>query len=361
MQVVGHGREAEARGNLVPRLLYALVLVAVIFRRVDAQFAPDAVTLLSNEGAVLANTWRVGPARIMEDFGGVLGSVQIQNISPKAVEDSRFYAEYFDAAGRLCFTLTFAQGHNFERRTSPFLPGEVRTLYSLTYALGPAVRPREVVLHVMHQRNEQSPAGETEGSTEVLSPALLLGESTSNPPWGKLRLPVAPKGFRGPFVDLVLARVIVGTRGEIEDAAVIQAQTPDLADWFSNFIEHQQFQPATADGVAQESTVLLLVRAIVSRHCVHQTKAPAWDVDWVREYAKSLPMTTVPPVITVYLGPEAESYWDTGFPPDFSVVSIGSGWSISVSDGNQTAKPGRGPGGPALRKVVVPPGSDSCP
>lgn len=58
---------------------------------------------------------------------GVWGVLDIENASTLTMQWARFYAEYFDAAGRLCFTLVFATQANAHKLEKDARPDEQKT------------------------------------------------------------------------------------------------------------------------------------------------------------------------------------------------------------------------------------------
>jgi hypothetical protein len=336
----------------------ALTIILFAARGVRAQKAYEAVSLVE-KGGVLGAGWAVGTAEFQGALYGSTSLIRTQNTLPATVHEGGFYAEYFDRSGRFCFTLLFSDLKNLEHRNGPFLPGEWRTLLAHTYYLTPAVRPSAVTVFRVTNPVDGGSATVAPGAV-VRSPVMLDGSDSAEWPPQGLGLGHEIEGARGPVVDLVLARVTVDGEGHLEGSTVLAAKSSSVASWFDDFIRHQRFRPSARDGVEHKGDALILVRAIVSLRCTRQLPLPVWNSPLIESFLEDFSGSEVPPVIAVYLEPDSPEFWaQPSHPGHFRVIPIGAGWA--TPDPDQRDQGSEGPAGPPLRKILPPPGSDSCP
>src|ERR1700733_1658662 len=90
-----------------PRIFNKLALLTIA-AAVTSGSASAQVRVSFSTDAEMNRTWRVTSATVDEGPLTVGGSISVQNITSAPVGEARFYAEYFDAAERLCFTLAYA-------------------------------------------------------------------------------------------------------------------------------------------------------------------------------------------------------------------------------------------------------------
>src|SRR5579864_982531 len=141
--------------ELVATVLFALWLVTAALPIVNAKGNPflavATVHLNVKEERSLGQFWHVRSAYLEESVKGATGYVEIANISGEAIGAANFYGEFYDADGRFCFSLVFSIANNLSGRSGPFLPREVRKLYSTGAFLAPASQPAELRLFILRQ------------------------------------------------------------------------------------------------------------------------------------------------------------------------------------------------------------------
>ncbi len=193
---------------MAARTIWMSFLWPLTFVPAVAQVPPYKVTsLLVRPQGDSYLWWKIRRAEIDEGFSGTMGVLEIKNISADPIDDVRLYAEYLDASGRLCFTLIFGADRNFERKSGAFQPGEVRILHASAHYLDPATKPSEVKVYAVRRAIEENETGTGEADLTVWSPALLLSSTLTGEQWEKVWLEPELEGGRGPFLDLLLARV----------------------------------------------------------------------------------------------------------------------------------------------------------
>lgn len=274
--------------------------------------------------------WKATEAEILESVTGTMGTLKLENTSSQAVQDPRFYAEYFAASGQPCFALLFDHSRSYEGRRGPFSPGEQRTLYTGAYWMGPALKVVEVRLHQLRGNNDVS---------VPYLPATMAGMSLTREWWEGVQLATEPGKTEGPWLDLALARVTVDDRGRAEAPEVLYALDKGIATWFDEFMGHQQFVPAKRAGVAEASNVLILVRAPVSTRCLHERAFPPRESQIVRDYGGQLQESQAPPLLTVGMTPRHIEPC-TGC---FDVLGIGTGMDVGRDAEEQHAHTAPGP------------------
>lgn len=318
----------------------------------SAQLASVSSKVRVKYAALNGGAWRVRGADFVDGFQGVQGRILVQNISPAPSGIPPLYAEYFDATGQRCFSLTFVQDRNLQKRVGQFLPQETRTLYSSAYYEAPAVEPEELAIY---------PMGGSGGQAPIRLPPRLEEGSAANPSWDRMDLPQGVFGQNpGPIADIALAKVDLDDAGSPQGASISEVPNSEIAGWFEIFIRHQRFRPAEANALPRAGAVLLLVRALVSLRCIQQKPFPPRDSPLVRHYVQALSLPELPVVVSVLLEPCSigQSWPRVGC---YHVVSIGSGFEAPSAGLTLAEGQGRSAIGPVLRKIIAPPGSIHCP
>jgi hypothetical protein len=271
------------------------LIAAVASTSLQAQAPPyESASLHISPESQLRRGWKALGAEILESDDGTMGTLKLQNTSSQAVEEPRFYAEYFASSGQACFALLFEHSPSYEGRRGPFRPGEQRTLYAGAYWMSPALKVAEVRLHQVR--------GGHSAPVPYL-PATMEGMSLTGERWEGVQVETKPGKKGGPWLDLVLARVAIDDRGGAQAPEVLYALDKGIATWFDEFMQHQQFLPAKRAGVAEASDVLILVRAPVSTRCLHERAFPPRESDIVRDYAAEFQGPRAPPLLTVGMVP----------------------------------------------------------
>jgi hypothetical protein len=278
--------------------------------------------------------WRVWRAELRENLAATWGYLQVENLQKQTIEDVVFYGEYFDSAGRFCFSMIFSLRHNVGGR-QPATRGELRELYSVADGLYPASAPKEVRIYLVREclggpahtcRRWNVPLRSpvtTEGGIPADLDELQLGRE----------LDLATK----PLFDLVLAELTVNGEGLVENVAVLNAVDSEIESWFLKFLSCLTFYPATQNGVPQTGECLVLVRAIVSTAELSTLPFVPPDSPWIRARMKESSVASqVPPVTEILFEPAprkikrpGEVRW-TELPPtppgSFRLLLLGGDW-----------------------------------
>src|SRR5262249_11739304 len=146
-----------------------------------------------------------------------------QNNSQDHHFPSNFYAEYYDSAGRSCFSLIFSIDKNLDKLTGPLLIGKRRTLYSTGVFLGPAVRPSEVEVSAITGANLDPP---TTGGATIRAPVTVgirLGDQSE-----RLLLGAETNPAPGGVTDLLLAKVTVADSGQLQAIEVLGSRSEQI-------------------------------------------------------------------------------------------------------------------------------------
>lgn len=277
-------------------------------------------------------TWRAVSAELRENItAATWGVLEVENTSQAAVGEARFYAEYYDARGRLCLTLAFAGEANSQQNAKPIETGETRELLSLAAGLSPAAKPVEVRLKLVSQR----PAGH---STEIVS-----GERLVRSPVTLMSLSGAPQTFnlsslqrQSQVVDLILAKISVDARGTVESVEVLNVSTDGLREWFNTLVR-RPFEPVSVGFVETPGTCLLLVRALMEPRSDPVANS-ARESAWIKAYTSTFPGNELPIVNEVIFVPSSPSELRTSPPSPspsstsdlFELVTSGSDWSANI-------------------------------
>lgn len=203
--------------------------------------------------------------------------------------------------------------------------------------------------------------GHDRSATRVRAPLILVPSSSlAQEDWQTIWLTSDSAHPPNPILDLLLAAVAVESK-EVKATKIITASSDSVRAWFEPFIAHHQFRHGLMENADSTRSTLILVRALVSLHCLRQEPwAPRYS-GLVVEHVKRLPTADVPPIITVLLEPESRGDWSQPLlPGHFDVVDVGSGWDVPETKGLQNTPPSR-EGGPPLRRVSAPPEAYSCP
>jgi hypothetical protein len=204
-------------------------------------------------------TWRAVSAELRENITATTwGVLEVENTSKAAVGEARFYAEYYDARGRLCLTLAFAGEANDQRNIRPIEAGETRLLLSLAAGLSPATTPVEVRLKLISQRPLGRSTETVSGERLVRAPVTVT--SLSGAP---LRLNLNASQRQSQVADLILAKIAVDTLGFPASVEVLNISTESVRPWLEALVQNR-FEPASVGFfVETPGTCLLLVRALM--------------------------------------------------------------------------------------------------
>ncbi|HEX5431324.1 MAG TPA: hypothetical protein VFW83_05125 [Bryobacteraceae bacterium] len=205
-------------------------------------------------------TWKVNGMSLVENPSFTHALLKIQNISSAPIQQARFYAEYYDAAGRRCFTLAFSSDTSRTSNGIPIEAGSVHELHTMAGGLGPASDPVTVKLHLISQIRTREGDEEIASGNSIVSTPVMAG-SPSTAEWHKLHLELGTSD--PPIVDLILARVTVSSSGgKPESVQILNARDDEIRKWFTGFIQQPWFSPATAGFKDVPGETLIFIRAI---------------------------------------------------------------------------------------------------
>ncbi len=278
-------------------LPFSILLCLCVASPTGAQITFATTSLRVSAQGELPTFWRVREAGLGETFTGTTGDLTLENIASTPIDGAIFYGEYFDAAGRLCFSLVFSQAKSVGE-TGPIAPGEVRELQSSGVGLFPASAPKEVRLYLVEQSvpdQAKSPSG---WAVPFRAPVTLFGSFTDRA--RRLQLGSEVGLAKGPMLDLILARVSVNQRGLVDGVEVLQKASSEVELWFLDFAQQQlTFYPATEGGVPRPDRALVMVRALLSEEDLRNSRFPPRMSPWVESYVGKFADTEVPPVIDI--------------------------------------------------------------
>jgi hypothetical protein len=284
-------------------------------------------------------TWKVTQATFDEGAVSIEGAVRIQNTSSTPVQEARFYAEYFDASGRLCLTLAYAgevNGNGVDNNANPFAPGEARRLVAHAAALTPATRPVEVSLHLISQRPVGQRTEVAAGDAIVRAPMTGFLPAAGPSGTDDLVLLKLDPSLRSPAVaDLALAQVTVGAAGRPSAVKILNTATPAVQPWFEDLLRRAEFFPASTGFVDSPGTGLILLRLINSTEGVAQGPLAPLSSPWLATLADAQLGNELPTVMLWTLYPASKSTrWKNGVlqepvrdPNALLLTGIGSSWS----------------------------------
>lgn len=282
---------------------------------------------------VLGKFWEARKPKLEDEINRTFATIEIENTSGTEITHSVFYGEYFDAAGRLCFTLLFAQEENLERRTTSFMPNEVRTLYSDATYLSPAIEPKELKLYLIRQEPIIPSKELTEHPTKVSAPSTFASIGL-NQDGRRIWLESELTRSGGPILDLALALVSLDSSRKPRKITILNTTNEAVESWFQKFLLHLYYKPASTDGVAAPSSVLVFARAITSSKGLRDAPYLPRDSLWLKRYVMSLSGSQVPPVSTVLLEPVSYDPSRSAISGFFECNIVETSWSFPVLENN---------------------------
>jgi len=220
----------------------------------------------------------------------------VQNVSEEPIRSAAFYGEYYDAAGRLCFSLVFSLDKNETKVKRPLVPGAVRRLYAVAPALLPASEPVELRLSLLDQTAPT--LGQSTSVAVVQAPITFSLRS----PLGsdRLTLPIELTRTDGPIIDLVLAKVTVDGSGRVGNIDVLHAVTEEVGSWSLKFLANQAFYPTTSDWISETDSTLVLLRAVTAADSHNESHSVlVGNSPWVAKYVSTVSTESVPLVTEI--------------------------------------------------------------
>lgn len=311
-------------------------LVTLALGQIPPRVAPLAtyerlpLNFIQDEG--MNRSWKVTRVELREGLVGTWGLLQIQNVSGMPIQQARFYADYYDMAGRLCFTLVFGSDSNSESLKGDPRPvgvDESRLLLSLGSGFAPASEAVEARVRLVSQTIAGKPEEIVAGDRILRSPGVIEGSILEL----KLRLAIDP--LQRGALDLVFAKVAVNKEGGVEELTVLNSVGSDAAAWFERVIRGKEvFRPATIGFANTESTALVLVRIASSTYQTSFSVPVARESPWVKAYVRTVRDRELPPitellfVLSTELSPDSEPQRSRSKsdPNIFEFISAGSFW-----------------------------------
>jgi len=273
--------------------------------------APLAVTL-NPTGA--QNHWLIWGARLSVDVEGVQAYVRISNRSAKPFHSARFYGEYYDESGRLCFTAAFSQDVNLGDARGAFGPGETRELYSNS-SVAPAVKPASLTLWFL---------GEAEQQPEVRE--IHAPPTVSNGVNESLTIPSDPNVSQpqDKLTPYSLVEVIVDQKGFGASIRVVASAGATAAEWAQKLASTLRFMPAIRGGTEAGGVTTVLLFRLLDVALPSDTPAGApWEDPWVRSYLAASGTSVLPVVQLLELRRFKRS-------EPFEYLDLGTWWSLPV-------------------------------
>ena len=128
-----------------------LLLVCFWVTSVAAQNVVPRTRLQVSEAPEATKYWKVLNADLVQEFDATTGSLKVENISDLILDNVAIYAEYYDAGGKLSFSLVFSQTTNLGDDRTPIAPSTTRTLYSTAGGMTPASAPTQVRFYLIRE------------------------------------------------------------------------------------------------------------------------------------------------------------------------------------------------------------------
>jgi hypothetical protein len=269
-----------------------------------ARFSSLSVRIRQDSG--VTTRWRLGHAELRESIIGAWGVLDIENVSPIPIKWVRFYAEYFDEAGRICFALVFASQANAEHLEGderPVQAGEMRQLLSLASDMGPGVQPVEVRVRMIEDSTESQPLQGGAGNGVIRSPVVINSEVVE--PTITLKLDQSQQNHA--IVDMIFSKLQFGLDGSLQSVEILHAANAEVRRWFEALVHQKRFgYPATA-GLADVPGIALLLVRIPS----HLENAPPAELlprssTWVQDYVKTVQGNDIPPITQLLISRSAD-------------------------------------------------------
>ncbi len=288
----------------------------------------------------LSDFWQVTRAEVSERTFGVSERLQVRNASDGDVAGARFYAEYYDAKNRRCLTAVFDLSENLQGQRGEMRSGETRVLFADTGGLFPGSAPEGVSIRQVAEGSVLRPSGERPTFDGYLPVTVAATSRHATDTWQRLCL--EQEGIVGsqPLVDLLLAEVDVDATGQVEATRVVEARSPQILSWFSEFAPHLRFRPASGGGSRESARTLLLLRAMTASMHPGALVPPPRTSMWLRKFVADARGSDVPWVNVLILEPpppETTSSGDARNPamplaPPTCVEynGIGTEWSINI-------------------------------
>jgi hypothetical protein len=260
----------------------------VMFAKVPLKAAPEPE---------VAEFWSVRNAGLHEGFVETKGYLEVQNISRSAIGDAVFYAEYYDAVGRICFSLIFSLDNNGAGSEGPMARNEVRELYSSAYGLSLASKPERVRIQLLRQSRIDQQNSLSRWYLPLRTPVTVDPNPKDNQV--KLVLGAETAVSSGPLLDLGLAKVSVDRWGEIQRVEVLGAVSDQVKSWFLNFARELSYYPATENGVPGPGEALVMLRVLLSHEGLEDSPLQPRLSPWVQSYVAGLASSVISPVTTI--------------------------------------------------------------
>lgn len=258
------------------------------------------------------------------------GILRLQNTSSFPLPQTRLYAEYFDEAGRICFTSVFSLHENEEGLTSDMQPGETRTLQSASVELSPMTTPISVRVAIAHPNSQLVSTTTVAAGLRMRTPATLRGGVTP----AVVSLPHKSLINHEATGVLAVAEVHVSSSGEAGAITLRKTTSNALGKWLTQWIKNERFSPPSI-GEQKVSGQLLVVARVLPEVGTEAVKPPRSD-ESVRAYADKQNSEVVLPVVMLNFTLQAaldssqrKTETDLGA-RSIRLLAAGDGWSANV-------------------------------
>ncbi len=324
-------------------VLPTAILLASLSEPIFGQVRPTEVPVSALSKGELTTFWHVRRASLREDLTGTTSYLVIENTSKVSLEDFVIYGEYFDSAGRLCFSSMFSRS----AKENSIAPAEYVTLSSRSGQLFAASDVRNGEFYLVQQRISGQPDSLRRWKISIRAPVTIRGTSMR---LDEDKLQLAPDTVIGSTpLDLLLARVKVDQSGSIQDIETLNKLANQTESWFREFVSRRKtnfFNPATVAGLQQSDLALIMIRAVStevrSESVSYQLRA---SLPWVKSFAAGLSDKQIPPITEILfhrpptrvkaIG-NSDNYIDRPAAPPgvMELMYLGSDWSLSDFDGS---------------------------
>jgi len=262
--------------------------------------------------------WRVSDATL-DDAGNTLWAyLTVENTSKDPIENTAFYAEYLDSAGRRCQSLIFTSidaklDWNANGRGAVFNPTERRRLYAVSSNQLPALAPSVARVYAFRTPaigHEFEPA-----KFMSLPPTVWAGWSS---PDGLSTL--GERSGSKPYLAIV--SISLDDQGTPKEVKVLDTVEPNIAQAIERLSRALRYQPAIRAGQAVPSSFLLLFVDVSAPEASNTQNVWPWQFPQIASAVEASAGEDVPTVALLSFLPEARD--------NVSVVQysgVGTEWS----------------------------------
>ena len=282
-------------------------------------FAQRPASLPATSDPEIAKSWNIISASFGENLVDTQATIRLQNISGVTQPETHFWADYFDAQNRICFTLVFA--------STAIGPTHALELRSVASSLAPLSGPVRV-----HLRTVPSNITRFTADTPFRPPATVSEIGM------QFDLPRSLESQQ-PIDDLLLATLHIDKPGKPKSVELLLSRNPEITTILTGLLQNFTVQPSTTP-TPEPDELLVLIRIATGSGLVSRTDPATLlprTTPWIMEYLRAHPDS---PPLTVLLY-AADNLFATNQPRQTSAdqsvityqqISVGSSWSANVAD-----------------------------